>query len=131
MFLCVYLLLLRTLSINHNTARPIRTVKLLNGTQSVWASDRNFWSEKKKKIWSENLDKIKMRSIFARYLRNIDQIFPLIYRDKISGLTGQAIKWKAPLLAYIGGVRYLLIRRCTIFTYTLINILLNICVFLF
>jgi hypothetical protein len=37
-----------------------------------------------------------MRYIFARYLRNIDQIIPLI-RDKNSGLTVQAaIKWKAP-----------------------------------
>ena len=35
-----------------------------------------------------------MRSIFARYLRNIDQIYPLIPREKSSGLTGQAIKWK-------------------------------------
>jgi hypothetical protein len=33
-------------------------------------------------IWPENLDKIRMRSIFARYLRNIDQIFPLIQKQK-------------------------------------------------
>ena len=33
-------------------------------------------------IWSENLDNIRMRSIFARYLRNIDQIFPLIQRKE-------------------------------------------------
>jgi hypothetical protein len=31
-------------------------------------------------IWPENWDKIRMKPIFARYLRNIDQIFPLIQR---------------------------------------------------
>jgi hypothetical protein len=33
-------------------------------------------------IWPEILDNIRMRSIFAGYLRNIDQIFPLIQRKE-------------------------------------------------
>jgi hypothetical protein len=45
-------------------------------------------------IWPENLDNIRMRSIFAWYLRKIDQIFPLIQTENNSDLTGQAIKWK-------------------------------------
>jgi hypothetical protein len=71
-------------------ARPDRTVKLLNETQNIRALLAFV------PIWSENLDNIRMMSIFHRFLRNIDQIFHNWYREKKSGLTGQAIKWKAP-----------------------------------
>jgi hypothetical protein len=51
-------------------------------------------------IWPENLDKIRMRPIFARYLRNIDQIFPLIQRQKFgSDRSGHRL---APSLSRMG-----------------------------
>ena len=56
-----------------NMAKPVRTVKLLNEIQNIWASDLSNG-----KILITLL--IRMRSIFARHLRNIDQIFPLILR---------------------------------------------------
>jgi hypothetical protein len=59
---------MRALSIN-----TVRTVKLLNETQNVWALDLSDV-----KIVYVN----RMRSIFARYLRNIDQIFSLIQKQK-------------------------------------------------
>ena len=58
-----------------NTARLVMQngQKLLYGKQTIWASDLSD-----RKI----LDNIRMRSIFARYLRNIDQMFPLIQRKE-------------------------------------------------
>jgi hypothetical protein len=51
-----FIILLWAFSIN--TAKPI---KLLNSTQNVWASDLGLYLT----------GKFRMRSIFARYLRNI------------------------------------------------------------
>jgi hypothetical protein len=52
---------------------------------NCWMEHKTFWlptylTGKSSPIKSEN--KIRMRSIFARYLRNIDQICPLIQRQK-------------------------------------------------
>ena len=69
--------------------RPLKkTLQTYVGRFPLTRSERsNSWMEHKHlvfgPIWPENLDNIWMRSIFARYLRNIDQIFPLIQRKTI------------------------------------------------
>jgi hypothetical protein len=43
------------------------------------------------RIWPENLDNIRMRSVYARYVRNIGQMFPLIQRNVMATDTHNSI----------------------------------------
>jgi hypothetical protein len=77
----------RLWALSINTTRRVRTVKLLNETQNVWASDL---SDRKILIQLEwgpfSLD------IWETYTGSFHW-----YREKNLGLTGQAIKWIAPI----------------------------------
>jgi hypothetical protein len=84
----------RYISVHNSLFHPRGIVKWLQKSLSLgsgqFESDRSGqngqiveWNTKRLRfgpIWPKNLDKIRMRSIFASYLRNIDQIFPLIQR---------------------------------------------------
>ena len=67
----------RALSIKSiNTARPVRTVKLLNGTQNVWTSGQS-----NPKVWI-NFDGDPF-SLDFRISRSLNQIFLLIQRKRL------------------------------------------------
>jgi hypothetical protein len=74
-----------------NTARPVRTVTLLNGTQYIWTSGQSNPKFSIKFWW---------RSIFARFARSLqNQIFPLIQREKFwSDRSGHGKRSRYPAL---------------------------------